>query len=426
MSQPRSGQPSVRPGTSAVFCVLAFFLSITSGQDILYRGIAVPPGGNHAWVAQFDPPVVYHTSDFGTSWQPQYLNTTREVWDVFFLDSLRGWTCGEVGAIHGTTDGGTTWQRQSLGGPYYATRVRFISDLLGWSSGGFAFVLRTTDGGADWRQIMLLLSNTDSFDVQDLDFCCPDTGWLAVGKIADFRHTYPGGQGLVARMCNGGDSWTILNRDTVYDFFGIAAFSGSAACVVGGNDRNGRGVVMNTSDGGISWQTATVTPEPGLLRAVKFTSRTHGWACGDSGTVIVTDDGGLTWTQQPVPTDSDLYDIDFADANRGMASGAGVVLVTTDGGQNWRITTPIGIAEPVVPQRPIEPSLRVFGSPSAGRARFSVSGISGPYRLAVFDASGRGQTVGPHTDLPLRSGVYVAVLSAPGVRLSRRLVIVGQ
>ena len=402
MNQPSSGQPSVRPGTSAALCVLAFFLSITSGQDILYRGIAVPPGGNHAWVAQFDPPLVYHTSDFGATWQPQDLNTVRGTWDVFFLDSLRGWTCGEVGDIHHTADGGAVWQRQSLGGTYYATRIRFINDTLGWSSGGNAILIHTTNGGADWEYDYLnpYVFPDESADVQDVSLFCPDTGWLAMGKISDWRGVYPGGQGFVVRTTDGGDSWELLHRDTVYDFFGVAAFSGQEACVVGGNDRTEQGVVMNTSDGGTSWQTATVTPEPGLLRAVKFTSRTHGWACGDGGSVIVTDDGGLTWTQQPVPTDSDLYDIDFADANRGMASGAGVVLVTTDGGQNWRTTQPIGIEE--------QGNAGSFASKRASVTN-RILVVTGSQPCALIDTDGRlaAQLVPGSNDLAqLSRGVY--------------------
>jgi len=411
-----------------------------SAHATVYRGVAVPPGGRHAWVSSYDSVVVYHTSDFGVTWHEQELASTRRIYDVFFLDTLRGWTCGHIGAIFHTTDGGVTWLRQNLGGPYHALRVTMSDDTAGWACGDCGILMKTDCGGV-WNPVFLAYElglADDSVCLRDIGCAGGDTAWLVAGEpFNDYPPIqYPGGQGYVFRSSNDGDSWALVSRDTTLDFYGVTVFSGNALCIVGGDDRNGRGLVMTTSDGGTDWRIAAVVP--GILRAVKFVDRQHGWACGDSGTIIVTNDGGQTWTRQPTPVYSTLYDIDFADRYRGMASGDGTVLITTDGGLDWHRWTRIGIHASGQAPDPEVPEFRTLVTVKNGQPRFVIAGVHGDFRLAVVDVLGRiansyvgvssGTTFAtmPDERHPLASGVYIAVLTAPGARLSRRFVVAGR
>jgi photosystem II stability/assembly factor-like uncharacterized protein len=96
---------------------------------------------------------------------------------------------------------------------------------------------------------------------------------------------------------------------------------------------------MSTGDGGWFWQNPL--PQGNILRAVDFVDATHGWAVGDSGTIVATSDGGATWSVQSSGTTNDLHGVGFVDASHGWAVGSGsypysnVILATSDGGAHW-------------------------------------------------------------------------------------------
>ena len=61
-----------------------------------------------------------------------------------------------------------------------------------------------------------------------------------------------------------------------------------------------QGMILHTSDGGISWEIQT-SGTPRNLRDVSFSGTKYGWAVGDSGCVIKTSNGGITWQVLPQP-----------------------------------------------------------------------------------------------------------------------------
>jgi photosystem II stability/assembly factor-like uncharacterized protein len=84
------------------------------------------------------------------------------------------------------------------------------------------------------------------------------------------------------------------------------------------------------------------SPTGNYLASVVFVDTCHGWAVGDSGTIIHTTDGGGTWVIQNTGTTLFLLAVDFVDVSNGWAAGydnsggwRGVVVHTTDGGGSW-------------------------------------------------------------------------------------------
>ena len=74
------------------------------------------------------------------------------------------------------------------------------------------------------------------------------------------------------------------------------------------------------------------------IRDIHFLEdETHGWAVGDSGTILATKNGGQSWLPQPSEAMSDLNSITFlSDGLHGWVAGKnGTILATTDGGSNW-------------------------------------------------------------------------------------------
>jgi photosystem II stability/assembly factor-like uncharacterized protein len=104
------------------------------------------------------------------------------------------------------------------------------------------------------------------------------------------------------------------------------------------------GAVLRTSDGGLSWQTASKTDE--ILAAVDFVSLSRGWVAGYAGRIQRTDDGGASWRVQRLERQHEILNsLFFLDSERGWAvGGAGLLLITANGGETWDVV-PTGRAE---------------------------------------------------------------------------------
>ncbi|MGK5079163.1 WD40/YVTN/BNR-like repeat-containing protein [Janthinobacterium sp. HLX7-2] len=144
-----------------------------------------------------------------------------------------------------------------------------------------------------------------------------------------------------------------------------------------------RGSIMLSDDSGKSWR-QTGAPVSVTLTSVTFVDVAHGWAVGHSGVVLASSDGGITWARQldgraaaqieanaahaaaersgaqgvrrianaerlvEEGPDKPFFDVHFFDQKSGMVVGAyGLAFMTADGGQTWeslaaRINDPKG------------------------------------------------------------------------------------
>lgn len=306
---------------------------------------------------------------------PEMLDDAR-LNDVYFLNPDLGWAVGDRGVILHTEDGGRHWHVQQVPTTCRLESVHFIDSQHGWVAGGqvhpynrrtSCLVARTTDGGQTWSVIpdltLPLLKHVHFHDARQ--------GW-AVGEDSTL---YPAG---VFRTSDGGRSWTTLPADrlgawTTGDFRDpkhgvVAGYDGKLGLVAGPRISSSRtpdlgnrplralqmrdrgrgwlvgdgGLVMQTTDGGNSWQHPSGELPPGITAQCDFRALSvledHIWIAGSPGTVILrSPDSGNSWevftTDQQVP----LRSMVFVDPDRGWAVGElGTILATRDGGRTWR------------------------------------------------------------------------------------------
>lgn len=71
---------------------------------------------NHIWAVGKPGSVVFHSADFGNTWEAIPTGQSLPLNAIHFADENRGWAAGEMGTILATTDGGKTWTVQRQGG----------------------------------------------------------------------------------------------------------------------------------------------------------------------------------------------------------------------------------------------------------------------------------------------------------------------
>jgi photosystem II stability/assembly factor-like uncharacterized protein len=116
---------------------------------------------------------------------------------------------------------------------------------------------------------------------------------------------------------------------------------------VGGNQtKDSIQTILQTTDGGLNWNTVTDNLGAWLLD-VTFADMNHGFAVGELGKVLKTSDGGATWTTVSIPSGQStrrFTGVHFFDSQTGIVVGGypthdsiQTILKTTDGGTTWNI-----------------------------------------------------------------------------------------
>ncbi len=302
------------------------------------------------------------------------------LFDVHFFDEKRGWAVGDRGTIWHTRDGGRHWELQHSGVACRLRRVQFIDANNGWVAGGYTepashvsrgVLLTTNNGGQTWTPLPTPLVS------EFLDFGMRDgrSGWAITRSSAvhpiGILETNDGGRGWSPTGATLDASWQTadLTNPSSGVVAGTLAQIGFVRRTAGGQIslkpsrtdltglRNIRalkmadkqtgylvgdgGLVMQTPDGGGSWQApASLSAAASELFDWK-TIATHEaniWIAGSPGThVLHSSDGGKSWqwqeTEHPLP----IRSLHFFDEKHGWAVGAlGNILATRDGGRSWR------------------------------------------------------------------------------------------
>ncbi|MBP7184704.1 MAG: hypothetical protein KBA06_04285, partial [Saprospiraceae bacterium] len=87
-----------------------------------------------------------------TSWSRQSSGTTATLRSIHFVDSTKGWTCGDSSTVLRTKDGGKNWSAQYLV-PNTVLRSITGSEYNLYAVGDHGMVFKSSDGGITWRNL---------------------------------------------------------------------------------------------------------------------------------------------------------------------------------------------------------------------------------------------------------------------------------
>ena len=268
--------------------------------------------------------------------------------DVYFVSPDTGWVVDGSARIHRTHDGGQTWEEQFFQHETHLRSVAFLDAQRGWAGnvgpGEFSttdpnILYSTIDGGDTWTPV-------DEFDGPEPAGLCGmyvvnDSMIVAVGRVR--------GPSIFVKTVDGGQTWTSKDMSGqaagLIDVYFPHPDTGFAVGLTNSNHNLSRGVVLATTDGGVTWETRFTTTRTGEWNwKLSFPTRSTGYASLQRNErspiyFLKTSDGGETWEEKLfMSSHYFVQGIGFADENTGWIGGNSTdpAYQTTDGGETWQ------------------------------------------------------------------------------------------
>jgi len=326
------------------------------------------------WVVG-DDEIILKTYDAGVTWivQNDYSGYCGENWlnDVFFLDEDIGWavgdrvvnTGGHWGTILHTSNGGDVWTEQLINSWYFPMNgVHFTDNANGWAVCGAYGLIKTVDGGENWDHVF-----NDYLNLECISFVNESHGWAA-------------GYEIIINTTDGGDSWN-SQLDNVEDtrFYDIYFTDTLHGWAVGGLQSDESGIIYSTVNGGETWNLIGDSNEK--LYSCFFIDNYCGWIVGGWETVLYTTDGGENWHAQSVEGSGWLHNIFITEDYQGWIAGGQLY--------NANLSSIVGIENQYMITEN-ENRISNYPSPFSNHTNidFSIE-ESGLVNLSIFDITGK-------------------------------------
>lgn len=192
------------------------------------------------------------TVDAGLNWKFKPVHTDERLYDIVFANSKNGWAIG-YGSVYSTVDAGATWENKTID-RIHLSSVTFADSNLGFITAGPS-LLRTSDGGKSFQEIFF-----------------PHQGNLSSVSLVTSKRNY-----LVAL------------RET----------NGSVVHIAGHEKIRSESTLFVSKDGGVNWtqikQISSANDQCATVTDMQFFDELNGWLVGKCGLVLSTSDGGLSW-----------------------------------------------------------------------------------------------------------------------------------
>ncbi|MCX7832910.1 MAG: YCF48-related protein, partial [Ignavibacteria bacterium] len=152
------------------------------------------------WICSYNGMIIKST-DMGNTWI-KIAETSKILHDIFFIDELKGFACGE-GKVYKSSDGGLNWLEINTPTQLKLLTIRFINQNTGWCAGEYGVILKSTNAGENWT---IKNSNTIQHLI-DIEFVNENTGFIC------------GIYNTILKSTDAGNNWVKTYLPNVSDFF---------------------------------------------------------------------------------------------------------------------------------------------------------------------------------------------------------------
>jgi photosystem II stability/assembly factor-like uncharacterized protein len=270
------------------------------------------------WAAGDSGTIIY-TTDGADSWTIQNSSIFHNIEDIFFISPSKGialaWKTDSAPfgtIILRTTNAGIDWASEFYRQEdKFLFTVYFIDSLRGWIGGKTGDFLQTTDGGLNWEPANIDTGLGGGFPPLSFSFYNDQYGFACGGQI-DIA-------GVIWRTIDSAKSWQpqIIGPEPIVQMHFVDS---SNVIGIGGDFEYGSSVIT-TTDGGNNWNYTSLSIF-GVPFSLSFRTPSEAWApLGAKGTLIFTTDTAQTWTEIFAPDSCKIFNLMFADSTHGYAVG---------------------------------------------------------------------------------------------------------
>jgi len=273
-------------------------------------------------------------------WNVQNSNTTVDLFEVCFVDSLHGWVLGANSILLTTKNGGNTWVKQIItNDSNLVTCMDYISPGFGFAVGNNGLFMSTNDSGYTWQTV----NNNFDYDFQGISFVNDSVGWITGSK-----ETQSTRESVVLQTKNAGLTWEKQLEIVSTQLFNSVLFNSieflndTVGWVIGSDYVDGFSatIVYSTKNAGEDWN-FTGEYIQGPLRKLEIASEDTLWSSG-YGQFAISNNAGITWDSSPSIIGL-VYSCLPINGQNGIIfqfehnTNAKQILFTTNGGKDWSL-----------------------------------------------------------------------------------------
>jgi photosystem II stability/assembly factor-like uncharacterized protein len=287
-------------------------------------------GGGGSWLVGLGG-LVFSAPD-GNHFVAKQAPVNGDLYSLYCVNGIRGWSAGAGGQLIATTDGGATWGSRATGVTSALRAVAFADYSTGIAAGDAGTLIHSTDGGDSWVRVVVpvqsalravaigkkgtawvvgeagvILRSTDGGATFSRVGAVPAVDYTAVRFADDSLHGFvAAADGSLLRSSDGGVTWALAGKASA-PLHGVSVGHDGTRVVAVGD----KGVTLRSIDGG-AHVAEVASGQSFALAAIGFMDDqpSVGWAVGAHGTILRTADNGATWTSLPSPTATDLTSVE--------------------------------------------------------------------------------------------------------------------
>ena len=216
---------------------------------------------NTGWLLSGDRKV-YKTTNAGINWSITNLNTTQQLFNIYFADQNKGWISGDSGTILYSSNSGSNWSTLNTAVHSKILKtVQFSNQNLAAITMD-SIILVSTNMGINWSENYI-----------------PEENWIFDVCITDNNSAYAFSYKYIFKTSNSGLNWTKVNNDLQNGGKDVN-YIGSTFYVVTGSN------VYKSVNGGINWANSELNNSPYTCYSISYINENTGWVAGESGSLF--------------------------------------------------------------------------------------------------------------------------------------------